>query len=106
MLTAGARARARTLRGHALTEARRVDAIAAAEGVREVSRLAIADQARHVGDRDRALLGQQLGRGRQPSRAQILGKGQLAKLLIRALHLPGGELESACATSSSVSARA
>src|ERR1700736_2136491 len=45
---------------------------AAAEGAREVRRLAVADQPRHVGHGDRRLLDQQRRRGAHASLEQVL----------------------------------
>src|SRR3989442_1275757 len=55
-----------------LPEASRREAVAAAERAREVRGLAVADQARHVSDRDRRLLDQERRRSRHAAREQVL----------------------------------
>src|SRR3981189_1552471 len=55
----------------ALAEARRREAVAAAEGGREVRGLAVADEARDVADGDRALLDEQIGGRSHAAREQI-----------------------------------
>src|SRR5437899_9154751 len=70
-----------------LAEAGRRQAVAAAEGAREVRRLPVAHQARHVRDGDRRLLDQKRRRGRHPPREQVLVEALLAELRVGALEL-------------------
>jgi hypothetical protein len=60
-----------------------------AERRREVPCVAIADEARDVVHRERALLNQELRADRQAPRAQILAEARVAELLIRTLDLAG-----------------
>jgi hypothetical protein len=53
-----------------------------------VRRLTKADQPRHVADRNRRLLDQQLRRRAQPSRVQVLAEGRLAELRVGPVQLP------------------
>jgi hypothetical protein len=77
----------RAVRPRLLAKARRRHAEAPAKDAREVRRLAVADQPRHVAHRDRRLLGQQLSRDRHAPRHQILVETRLAELRICALQL-------------------
>jgi hypothetical protein len=77
----------RTVRPRLLAKARRRHAEAPAKDAREVRRLAIADQPRHVAHRDRRLLGQQLRRDRHAPRQQVLAEARLAELPVCALQL-------------------
>jgi len=52
-----------------------------------VAFLAVADQARHGGHRDRALRQQQLRRRRHPPPRQVLAEADIAELRVRALEL-------------------
>jgi hypothetical protein len=76
------------MRTRALAKARRRDAEAPAERACEVRRLAVADEPRHVGDRNRRLLGEQLCSSRHSPREKILVKAHLAELRVGALDLP------------------
>jgi hypothetical protein len=77
----------RAVRPRLLAKARRRHAEAPAKYAREVRRLAIADQPRHVAHRDRRLLGKELRRDRHAPRHQVLVEARLAELRIRALQL-------------------
>jgi hypothetical protein len=77
----------RAVRPRLLAKARRRDAEAPAKDAREVRRLAVADQPRHVAHRDRRLLSEQLRGDRHAPRQQVLAKARLAELPISALQL-------------------
>jgi hypothetical protein len=77
----------RAVRPRLLAKARRRHAEAPAKDAREVRRLTVAHQPRHVAHLDRRLLGQQLRRDRHTPRQQVLVKARLAELRIRALQL-------------------
>jgi len=77
----------RAVRPRLLAKARRRHAEAPAKDAREVRRLAIADQPRHVAHRDRRLLGEQLRRHRHAPRQQVLAEARLAELPVCALQL-------------------
>jgi hypothetical protein len=62
---------------------------AAAEGAREVRRLAVADQPRHVCHGDRRLLDQQRRGGAHAPLEQILVKALVAELRVGPLQLAG-----------------
>jgi hypothetical protein len=66
-------------------KARRRHAVAAAEQPREVRRLAVADESRHVAHGNRRLLGQELRRHRHAPCQQILLEARLAELRVRPL---------------------
>jgi hypothetical protein len=77
----------RAVRPRLLAKARRRHAEAPAKDAREVRRLAVTDQPRHVTHRDRRLLGQELRRDRHAPRQQVLAKARLAELPVSALQL-------------------
>jgi hypothetical protein len=77
----------RAVRPRLLAKARRRHAEAPAKDAREVRRLAVANEPRHVAHRDRRLLGEQLRRDRHAPRDQVLVEARLAELRIRALEL-------------------
>jgi hypothetical protein len=56
------------------------------EGLDEMRGLAVADQPRHVSNRER-LVGQQVGCVAQPDRTQVGGEGRQADLVVGALEL-------------------
>jgi hypothetical protein len=68
-------------------KARRRHAVAPAEHAREVRRLAVAHQPRHVAHGDRRLLGQQLRGHPHAPRLQVLLETRLAELRVGALQL-------------------
>jgi hypothetical protein len=68
-------------------EARGGHSVASPEGTRKVRRVAIADQARHVGHRHRRLLDQQRCRRAHAPLQQVLVKALLAELGVGALQL-------------------
>jgi hypothetical protein len=70
-----------------LAKARRRHAEAPAKDAREVRRLAVADEPRHVAHRDRRLLGQQPRRDRHAPRHQVLVEARLAELRVCPLQL-------------------
>jgi hypothetical protein len=70
-----------------LAKARRGHAEAPAKDAREVRRLAVAHQPRHVAHLDRRLLGQQLRRDRHAPRQQLVVEARIAELRVCALQL-------------------
>jgi hypothetical protein len=77
----------RSMRPRLLAKARRRHPEAPAEDAREVRRLAVAHQPRHVAHLDRRLLGQELRRDRHAPRQQLLAEARLAELRVCALQL-------------------
>jgi hypothetical protein len=77
----------RAVRPRLRAKAHRRHAEAPAKDAREVRRLAVAHQPRHVAHRDRRLLGQELRRDRHAPRHQVLVEARLAELRVCALQL-------------------
>ncbi|HST33139.1 MAG TPA: hypothetical protein VLJ80_06420 [Solirubrobacteraceae bacterium] len=77
----------RAMRPRLLAKARRRRAEAPAKDAREVWRLAVANQPRHVAHLDRRLLGQELRRDRHAPRQQLLVEARLTELRVCALQL-------------------
>jgi hypothetical protein len=78
----------RAMRPRPLAIARGRHPEAPPERAREVRRLAVANQARHVAHRDRGLIREQLRRDRHAPREQVLLEARVAELRVGALQLP------------------